>query len=89
MIITARVASNIADSTINTNRDFPKKQVRQLRRIESAIIRASKKKENFIEYHNDLYNCVLEELEKNGYKVIDRSSYKYGLRYVISWKKPK
>lgn len=89
MIITAGVARNIADPNLNKNKDFPKKQVRQLRRIESAIIRASKKRKTFIEYFNDpLYECVQEVLEKNGYKVINRSTYEYTL-YVIYWRDKK
>ena len=89
MIITAQRARTIAFYSPTGKNNIPKKQIRQLRRIESAIIRASKKRENFIEYYKCMYNCVLEELEKNGYKVIDRSNYKYGTMYVISWKEPK
>lgn len=89
MIITARRAHGIADPNFNKNVNLPKKQVRQLRKIESAIMRASKKGKMFIDYYSSMYNCVFETLEKNGYKVIDRSNYKYGTRYVISWKEPK
>ena len=88
MIITAGVARQIANSIFN-NTNTTKKQVRQLRKIESAIIRASKKGKISIEYYNDMYNSVFEVLEKNGYKVIDHCNYKYGTRYVISWKEPK
>ena len=89
MIITAQRARTIAFYSPTGKNNIPKKQIRQLRRIESAIIRASKKKKTFIEYHNEMYQCVHETLEKNSYKVENRSNYKYGTRYVISWEKPK
>jgi len=88
MIITASKARTIANYSLTGKANIPKKQIRQLRKIEAAIIRASKQGKLFIEFYNSMYNCVLEVLEKNGYKVIDRCTYKC-LRYVISWKEPK
>lgn len=89
MIITAQRAHTNAFYSQTGKANIPKKQIRQLRKIEATIIRASKKGKMFVEYRNHMYNCVFEVLEKNGYKVIDRCNYKYGTRYVISWKEPK
>ena len=44
MIITAKRASTIAFYSPTEKANIPKKQIRQLRKIESTIIRASKKK---------------------------------------------
>ena len=94
MIITALRARNMADSNLNKKDVSFKKQIRQLRKIESAIIRASKKVRKgkklrmFIEYYDDIYHCVFETLEKNGYKVINRSTHEYYC-FIISWQETK
>ena len=86
MIVTARVAHGLANQTINETSDFPKKSLRQLRKIENAILRAARKNRTLIEYYGFMYNAVFEQLMQNGFTVTDRSTYDYNL-FVISWNK--
>lgn len=80
MIITAKVA-NKPYNLVNPNYE---EYVRQLRRIESAIIRAWKNDKSFIVYNHYIDDVVVETLAQNGYIVKDSSTYKI-TRFVISW----
>ena len=89
MIITSKVARYLTTVNLKNKDDvFARKHIRQLRKIEVAIMNASKKGKLNYAYPDELYEHVIEVLRENNYKVTDCSTYKY-IRYVISWEESK
>jgi len=83
MILTASVARQ--QSNQKKTQKWVKCSNRQLRKVERAINRASKKGKKSIPYYKPLYKAVIATLKANRYKVYERSNYKYGSWVEITW----
>jgi len=83
MIISAKVARQ--QSNQKKTLKWVKCSNRQLRKVERAINRASKKGRKSIPYFKPLYKEVITTLKANGYKLYNRSNYKWGAWVEIAW----
>lgn len=83
MIITAKIARQLVNQTEKLPKNWEKSLIRQLRGVEKAIGRASRKKKRCITYHR-LDNYVIETLRTNGFKVEICGNYDFEW-IVICW----
>jgi len=84
MIITARVALGQANKILGRPKNWEKAPIRQLKKIERKINRASKNGKTLLKYHGNLLTPVRESLVRNHFKLEDFGNYDYSW-VVIHW----
>lgn len=87
MIITARVALGQAKNILGRPEGWEKAPMRQLKRVEKKINRASKNGKTLTEYPGNLLTPVRETLIRNKFKLEDHGNYDYNW-VVIHWSEP-